>query len=68
MLLTKTVRVTLSNVQVRLRKKNDRKLEVEQMALIFRFIFLAKLAQFIFMFYYVFMRFYVYIICFYYVY
>jgi len=68
MLLTKTLRVTPSNAQVCLRKKGDRKSEVEQMALIYKSIFLAKLAQFIFMFRYVFMRFYVYIICFYYVY
>jgi len=38
------------------------------MALISRSVFLAKLAQFTFMFYYVFTCFYVYIICFYYVY
>jgi len=69
MLLTKMLRVMPSNAQVCLRKKDDRKSEVEQIALIFRSIFfLARLAQFIFMFCYIFMRFYVYIICFYYVY
>jgi len=62
------LRVTPSNAKSAWERKDDRKSKVEQMALISRSVFLAKLAQFTFMFCYVFMRFLCYIICFYYVY
>jgi len=41
MLFTKMLRIMPSNAQVRLRKKDDRKSEIEQMALIFRSIFFS---------------------------
>jgi len=61
MLYTKTLRVTPSNAQVRLKK--ERWLEIgsrtDGIDMPSRYVFLAKLAQFIFMFCYVFIRFYV---------
>jgi len=68
MLLTKTLRVTPSNAQIHLRKERWSEIRSRTNDIDIWSVFLTKLAQFIFMFSYIFMRFYVYIICFYYVY